>query len=621
MSVDLGEMAEKALRIVVESKEMVYDTESSGLDWRYNNPIGYVIGAPDASYTGPSKGLPVDTVYVPVRHGGGGNLPGCKPLVTPTDKIDVHPFELALAKAFEERNRLGRGRVVGHNMKFDVHMSANAGVLLGRNLACTQNMAAMLDEYARSYSLDACSERYGVEAKKGTELYRMLSANFGGPPERSAMQHFWKTAGNDPLVMEYTIGDGVSTMQLFRYENAMLDDQEMAVVRDLENDLIWTVFRMERKGIKVDKSRIDDLRRATEAQISDALSKFPLGFNTRSPVQVKKVMEEAGHVDWPTTEKGSPSFTESWLKKSDLGKEIIRIRQLSNLLNSFVNPLDTRHMFNGRVHASLNQLKSDEMGTISGRFSCSDPNLQQVPKRVKALAKPFRSLFVADEGYKFFERDYSQCEPRLFAHYSQDENLVHGYNQRPFVDAHQTVADMLSVERDPTAKRMNMGIFTGMQPRTFAGHMGWDLATATEKWEAWFKAFPGVRKFQNNAKARLMSRGYVYTLLKRRCRLEAPRFAYRGTSKIIQGGNADILKYKLREVDRICEDHGDIVQILMTVHDSFNGQVLDVPEAWALFGEIQKVLVDVQKEPFNLSVPFEIDGYEGDDWCQATFGA
>lgn len=629
--VDLAGNAEIALRMVREAKEIVYDTETSGLDWRYNAPVGYVVGA--AAQTGHGAGggaaesgsqaipTPVDVVYVPVRHGGGGNLLGGRPLTEPNGEWQVHDFERALAKAFDQRNQtVGMGRVVGHHIKFDAHFSANAGIMLGRNLEDTQNNEAMLDEYARSYSLDSCATRHGVTAKLGDELYKHIATLFGGPADRKSMANFWRLAGNDQLGYEYAVGDGVSTMELVWSQRKDIEAEEMTLVHQVESDLIWTLFRMERKGIPIDIDLIDELRAITEAQINEIIAKLGVGFNSRSPKMVRELMEQAGHTDWPTTDKGNPSFTESWLKKNPVGRDIISIRQKSNLLNSFVNPLAERHMFKGRVHATLNQLKSDDTGTISGRFSCSDPNLQQVPKRVKELAKPFRRLFIADEGKLFWERDWSQCEPRLFAHYSGDKALLEGYNSEPFVDAHQTVANLLNVERDPTAKRMNMGIFTGMQPRTFADHMGWDVQRATVAHRAWFDAFPGVRAFQDKAKARLKNRGFVYTLLKRRCRLEHPRFAYRGTSKIIQGSNADIAKYKLLEMDLACEAAGDICQVLMTVHDSFNGQCDDTPEARALLDELVRIMEDVQGEPFNLRVPFVAEGFEGPNWSVASFG-
>lgn len=616
--IDVSDNAERALRMVREAKYLSYDTESTGVDWRIHSPIGYVIGAPRESRAISAE----DVVYVPLRHGGGGNLPGCRPMTSPTEGFVLHPFEEALAKAFEDRNRTNTtGRTVGHNMKFDVHMSANAGIRLGRRLACTQNMAAMADEHAKRYSLEAVSERYQVEVKKGEAMYKHLAWMFGGLPKREQMANFWRTPGTDPVVYEYATGDGVSTWQAYVALEHQLLDEDMEFVMNLENDLIWTVFRMERTGIKVDRNRIQQLRLATEAKISELMAELPVGFNARSPTHMLNLMTEKGYTDWPLTEKGSPSFPEKWLKNNPIGKTIIAIRQNTNLIASFINPLEERHMFNGRVHASLNQLKSDDKGTISGRFSCSDPNLQQVPKRIKEIAKPFRKLFVADEGWVFWERDFSQCEPRLYAHYSQDPNLIKGYNSEPFVDAHTTVANMLNVERDPTAKRMNMGIFTGMQPKTFSAHMEWDLDRATKAFNAWMTAFPGIPSFQTKAKVRLRNRGYVHTLLGRRCRLDEPRFAYKGVSKIIQGSNADIVKLKLLEADRLCEDNGDIVRVLMTVHDSYNGQYQNTPEARALFEHMVKEMAEVQIAPYDLSVPFVLEGTEGQDWCEASFGA
>lgn len=617
LTIDLAENAEKALRMVREAKELSYDTEGTGLDWRFHKPIGYVVGAFDRN----AAAQPGDVVYVPVRHGGGGNLLGCRPMTSPTEGFEPHPFEAALAKAFDERNQnVGLGRTVGHNMKFDVHMSANAGIKLGRKLACTQLMAAMADEYAKRYSLEMCAERYGVTAKRGDETYKHLAQLFGGPAKQEIMSNFWRTSGTDPVVYDYAAGDGVTTLELYWKLHDQLMEDEMELVMNLENDLIWTVFRMERRGIKVDLDEAAALRRATEDKISSLMAELPVGFNSLSPIQMRALMEEHGHTDWPLTDKGAPSFTNKWLKTNEIGRKVIEIRQAGNLINSFINPLATQHVFNGRVHASLNQLKNDDKGTISGRFSCSDPNLQQVPKHNKALAKPFRRLFVADEGWVFWERDYSQCEPRLFAHYAQDPNLMAGYNATPFVDAHQTVANLLGVERDPTAKRMNMGIFTGMYPKTFAGHMGYSLEKATEAWNKWFNEFPAVRGFQDKAKARIKQRGYVYTLLGRRCRLESARFAYVATSKIIQGSNADIVKYKLLEADRFCEDNGDVVQVNMTVHDSYNGQYQNTPEARALFEEMVRQMTEVQCEPFNLSVPFVLEGTEGSNWSEATYG-
>jgi DNA polymerase-1 len=265
-------------------------------------------------------------------------------------------------------------------------------------------------------------------------------------------------------------------------------------------------------------------------------------------------------------------------------------------------------------------LKTDDYGTPA-RLSCSAPNLQQIPKRDKELARLFRKAFIADDGMEFNEADWSQCEPRLYAHYSQEPTLIAGYLKDPFEDAHDVVAKALHVERDPTAKRMNMGIFTGMYPKTFAEHMGWPLEKATAAWNKWHERLPRIREFQERAKQALLQRGYVRTILGRRLHLEHPRFAYRAVSKIIQGGNADIMKYKMLEIDQILESDGDKnVQLLASVHDSLNWQSAKTKQGKELSETIKHILVDVQKPPFNLRVPFVIDCHSGRNWAEATFG-
>lgn len=601
-----------AIRMVKEAKVLSYDTETSGVDWKRNFPIGYVVG--DSSS---------NVLYVPVRHGGGGNLPDpSNPQPTPkspTDDWQVHSFEKELAAAFDFRNANKIGVTVGHNLKFDCHFSANAGVMLGRDLSCTMNNEALLDEYTKSFSLDSVARAHGVTAKKGEVLYEHIASLFGCAPNRNAMAHFWELSGTDPVAVDYAVGDGVTTYELYKAQREKMTAQELLQVGEIEDQLIWTLFRMERKGIKIDTEYLQTTLSQIEQRVERALEALPPGFNPRSPRQVQAYVEQFA-TNWPTTDKGNPSFTEKWLKTFPEGQNIIAIRKWSNLGNSFARPLLEEHTFNGRVHSTLNQNKGDSHGTIAGRLSCSYPNLQQVPKHDKELAKMFRPAFVADEGMTFYEADYSQCEPRLFAHYSKEPALVEGYNQTPPRDVHSVVAELFDADRNTTAKRMNMGMFTGMFPKSFAGHMGLDIGKATELWNRWFDEFPSIKNFQDTAKAVMLQRGYVKTLLGRRGRMEQRKFAYKATSKIIQGGNADIMKYKMVEIDKMLEANGDQSHLLMSVHDSFIWQSPDTPEGKAEAESIRDTMMDVRSEPFNLRVPFAVDFDMGRNWSEASFG-
>lgn len=607
----LSEKAELAIRLVRESKELSFDTETSGLDWKVNNPIGWVFYA---------EGAP-QSIYVPTRHGGGGNLAGGKPLDRATDPIEVHPFEKELARAFDDRNRtMPDGLVIGHHTAFDAKFAWNVGVMLGRNMTCTQNREALVNEYTKSFALSALSDKYGVTAKKGEELYEHLSRLFGGPSDRKSMQHFWRTSGSDPLVVDYAEGDGVSTLEVFHEQKKAIIKDELESITKIEDELIWTLVRMERRGIKVDTNYLDRFIGVMEQRVKDAFGVLPEGFNPRSPNNVRDWMVSKGHTDWPTTAKGNPSFTEKWLKNSEAGQAVLAVRKNTNMLNSFAVPLRDEHTVNGRVHATLNQNKMDDKGTISGRLSCSHPNLQQVPKHNAELAVPLRRAFVPDEGYEIYEADWSQAEPRLFAHYSQSKQLLDGYNSTPFRDVHTLVAELLDVDRSTTGKRMNMGIFTGMQIPTFSAHMGLPQSEAGQMWHAWYREFPEVRTFQNKAKSRILNRGYVKTLLGRRGRLEERRFAYKATSKIIQGGQADMMKYKMVELDKILEAWGDEIHLQMQIHDALLWQAPATDKGRKQALEIKDVMADVQTEPFNLSVPFVSDFDFGLSWAEASFG-
>lgn len=612
----LADKAALALRLVREAKVIAFDTETSGLDWRTCTPVGWVVSGEGHS------------VYVPTRHTGGGNLSdpaGDKPS---TGLAPAPPtrFEKELAKAFADRARLGL-LTVGHHLKFDMHFAANVGVLLGGPLEDTSIDESLLDEHAGHYSLGACAVRHGVTAKKGEELYQHLANKFGGPANRDQMKNFHRLAGNDPKGVEYAEGDGVTTLELRAAQIARRDLAwpMLKTVWQLEADLIRTVWRIERRGFKIDLEKANETKSALLKQIEEGKSHLPPGFNTRSSTDLKALCEAAGRTDWPMTApskrfpKGQPSFVAKWMNTFPEGARVIEIKESENLINSFIDPLVTRHALGGRVHPTLHQVAQDDYGTIAGRFSCSDPNLQQVPKHNEKLGRLFRVLFIPDEGYVLTEADYSQCEPRLFAHYSEEPVLVEGYNSTPPRDMHRVVAEMLHVDRNTVAKRMNMGLLTGMQLKTFSEHMGTSIEEIRPHFDAWMRLLPGIPEFQQTAKNLMKRRGYVQTLLGRVCRLDNPQFAYKATSRVIQGGNADIVKYKLLQADRFLESEGDQVQLLMTIHDSYVWQEPDNPEGKRIAGEMVRMMRDVQSDPFNLLVPFKLDVGSGRNWSEATY--
>jgi DNA polymerase I-like protein with 3'-5' exonuclease and polymerase domains len=616
-----SDQAELALRLVREAPVIAYDVETSGLDWRRQYVVGYVI----------TESADVNT-YTPVRHAGGGNLPGLASLpegsmVENASLLPIHSWEQELQKAFLERRTKPGFVTIGHHIKFDQHFSCNHGVSLGRQMEDTQLNASLLNEHAGSYSLDACCRRERVTAKLGDELYQHLAGLFGGVADRKQMSNFWRLAGDDPVGVEYALGDGVSTLALRSAQLPQIMEEyepgfSLEKVWRLESDLIWTTFRMERRGIKVDLDQLQRVKQILAGMEAEARSVLPEGFNVRSTAQTQAWLEAQGFTEFERTEPssrfpdGQVSIRQKWLEDCPVGKPIVALRKVMDLASKFLKPLEERHIFNGRVHSSFEQMRGDDFGTISGRYSSHDSNLQQLSSRDKVLGKLLRSVFVADDGKEMFEADYKAAEPRTFAHFTKAKFLMDGFCATPPMDVHAIMAGKLGLDRD-TSKRAFMGVVTGQSFGGFCKHLGWPSEKAEPIYYGMHKEFPELMEFHKAARNACKIRGYVKSIIGRKFTLDDPQYAYRAVSRIVQGNDADILKWKMLEFDRACEDAGDDINLNATVHDSIVGQF--PPGGRALVTELIEQFSDVQSPPFSLRVPFECDVGFGKTWAECKF--
>lgn len=584
-----------------EAKEIVYDTETDGLDWKKNKVVGYVLT------WGPK---PEETAYYPVRHDGGGNY-------------DVEQVERYI-KSLADRDDL---LVTGHHMKFDMQMSANHGIYFKGKVNCTQVNAALLNEEQGKYSLDECARTYGVTLKKGDELYAHMANLFGGEPNRKQMQHFWRLRGDDALGVDYAIGDGTSTWEVWKYQESKLDDLlgksdvPLRVVWELECRVLRTLFRMERRGVKIDEERYHEVKRLVEYEIAEMRSHFPAGFKPLSNPQVLEVLAQNGVTSgWKETPTGKPSLNVEFLATVPIGEKIIKLRKLENLVSSFIDGQISNHIHNGRIHTTFNQTKMDEYGVITGRLSSSNPNLQQVPKRDKILAPLFRSIFVPDEGHYWSANDYKQQEFVVFAHYSNSQMLIDGYNQNPPIDMHQRCADLLNVERDPKAKRLNLGKLYWMGIPKLAKSLGVSEEEAKLLSQEWDAQLPEAAEFRQLAKRRADKALSVRSFLGRKKRYHTKeRFTYQAANAIIQMSSADITKLKMVEIDEYFAKHGDEAQLLLQVHDELDWQIpVDKRE---LDDEALRIMQDFgPDQPIHLRARLGVDHSEGPDWGKATFG-
>lgn len=625
-------------RLDEHSGDIVYDCETSGLRWQRNHICGHVLSF------GPK---PADSFYLPVRHAGGGNVGGH---VGPPD---AEGWDGKLAKWEKPLlDKLFRqGRVIGgHNLSFDAKFVFR---LIGTQAFepqfwDTQINEPLIDEFGGKFSLEACCLRRKVQPKLAAPMYAHLRAKFPEiKSDREAMGHFWRLAGDDTMATEYAEGDGTSTWQLnlaqlveirkpveFRRVNGEPVYTDLTKVHDIESRLIRVLARMTCKGIKVDVGYFEQLRASLNEQIEQAMQVFPDpdSASVQAPTDVKWYMEKHGVCDWPMTPKTKrPSFPEAWLEKSEPGREIIKIRRLVHMRNSFINPLLEEHIWNGRVHTNFNQLRNDQYGTITGRLSCDSPNLQQAHKRNETAGRMLRGGFVPDKGMIFSDVDYSQIEPRILAHYSRCKVLMDGYLAKPAVDAHLAVAMAINASKwdkmgdaerkdaRQTGKRVNQTVISGGGKGVLVDRYGVDKNEVNKIWNDYFKSMPEIRTLQKQAASRMEKRGFVVSLLGRRQRLLDRSKAYIAVNRLLQSTNADLLKDRLVAIDDYLESEGrPNVDVLLNIHDSMLFQF--DKNSRPVYNKCLEIMQDVITGYIQLDVPAEIEAGEGKTWAEATFG-
>lgn len=338
---------------------MVNDQETEGLDWRRHRTCGFVLTFSED---------PRDSHYLPIRHKGGANM----------DEGKVIP----LMRRIAARPDL---RWVGFNFSFDLRFLAIDGIDPRGPLEDGMINAYLENENRRSFSLAACCRDAGVQEKKEEDVYSYLASRFGGAADRKQMANFHLLAGDDPVGVDYACGDGTSTWRLRDHQVKAIEQEDLTEIWEIECRVIRVLHRMTWRGIRVDLERVEQVRSMVRRQLEQARSRLPRDFNERAPTQLIKVFTDAGVTDFPRTApsrtrpNGSPSFTEGWLMRSPLGRDIVTVRKLSNLENSFINPLVNDHLYRGRVHCTYNQSRGETHGTVTGRLCLARGSMVMVP--------------------------------------------------------------------------------------------------------------------------------------------------------------------------------------------------------------------------------------------------
>ena len=603
----------KQIAIDVETRDPNIKSKGPGWPTGDGEIVGYAIATDDWAH------------YVPVRHLGGGNL----------DEKIVNRW---LKKVFESP-----ADKIMHNAQYDAGWIRQSGFTINGKIIDTMVIAALLDENRFSYSLNALSYDHLSKTKSEKELNEAASA-FGVDPKAE----MWKMPAM--FVGPYATDDAKLTLDLWNYFSVEINKQGLAKIADLELSLLPCLIDMTWKGVRVDLDKAESLRNTLLKREKETLHKIKkltgLEIEVWAAQSIAKAFDKLD-IKYERTEKGAPSFTKSFLKDHphELSKLIVDVRNLNKTSGTFINTILKHCHKDGRIHSHINQIRSDQGGTVSGRISMNNPNLQQIPARDPELGPMIRSLFLPEEGEQWASIDFSQQEPRILVHYAHvfgisrkiplkgAAEFVEAYNDDPTTDFHTMVAEMAQIARK-SAKTINLGMMYGMGVNKLSEQLGIEVEEAKAIIRQYHERVPFVKGLMNGVMNHLNERdssGSVRSLLGRKCRFdlwEPDRFemnkalpfeqavqeygkttklkrayTYKALNRLIQASAADMTKKAM--VDIYQSRRIPLIQI----HDELAISVKSRPDA--------ENISRIMENAVPLEVPNKCDVEVGSSWGTA----
>jgi DNA polymerase I-like protein with 3'-5' exonuclease and polymerase domains len=496
--------------------------------------------------------------------------------------------------------------------------------------------AALVDENRFSYSLNALGFDFLQETKSEQGL-RDAAKEFGVDPKGE----LYKLPAM--YVGEYAEQDAALTLKLWQYLKIEMVKQELLSIFDLETALCPSLIDMTFRGVRFDVARAEQTLSRFQKIEKDALAQIKslsgVSIDIWAAASIAKAFDKLG-IEYPKTEKGAPSFTKSFLANHPhpMAKAIVDAREYNKANGTFITALLDYAKYDGRIHGHINQLRSDDGGTVSGRLSMANPNLQQIPARHPDIGPAIRSLFLPEQDEIWASLDFSQQEPRLAVHYAKlldlkgADKAAEAYVTNPNTDFHQTVADMAGIGRKQ-AKTIGLGLLYGMGKGKMATELDLSTEEASELISKFHELVPFMKGLVTAVQQRVdhpASNGSVRTLLGRRCRFNlweptefglhkalpreqavleyGPRlkraYTYKGLNRLIQGSAADQTKKSMLA----CIEAGKLP--LLQVHDELCLSVSSIEEA----EKFAQAMMDCVK----LEVPSKVDVECGPSWGEAA---
>jgi DNA polymerase I-like protein with 3'-5' exonuclease and polymerase domains len=548
--------------------------------------------------------------YFPFAHEGGGNL----------DKDLVLKWFKDICESNADK--------IFHNAMYDVSWIRAMGFKINGRIYDTMIAASLVNENRYRFDLNSLGWDYVGQGKNESELVN-AAKEWGLDPKAD----MWKLPAL--YVGNYAERDAEITLALWKVMQKEITTQDISSIFNLETDLFPCLVDMRFKGVRVDIESAHTLKLKLSKQEKQLLLEVKKETGEECQIwaarSIAKVFDKLG-LEYERTEKTqAPSFTKNFLSTHEhpLVNKIAKAREINKAHTTFIDTI-IKHEHKGRIHADINQLRSDQGGTVTGRFSYSNPNLQQIPARNKDLGPMIRSLFIPESGCEWGCFDYSQQEPRLVVHYAsldQDTSVFavkDSYLQND-ADFHTIVAKMADIPRSD-AKTINLGLFYGMGKAKLQAELGVSKEKAESLFQIYHQRVPFVKSLMRSVSNRAQQRGQIRTLLGRLCRfhLWEPNqfgmhkalpfeqavqehgpgikraYTYKALNKLIQGSAADMTKKCMLDLYK----EGIVAHI--QVHDELDISVESDKQA--------KKIVEIMENAVTLEIPNKVDYESGKNW-------
>lgn len=562
----------------------VVDTETTGLNiWGVN-------GKQKSMVIGISIATENNVYYFPFRHAS-GNLP-----------IEIlHNF-------FKSYLSNPDRTYVGYNYKYDMHMLKNDGIPYARNIEDVMLAVHLLNENEINFKLKSICDRYNIgtgslqesilEDKVFNECERLgIPCSRSPKAEYNTKNMMYILPPED--VEPYACEDVILTKKLLEISIPALKYWDIYDLWKEVNYYSYINNHIENRGFEIDVELMQKYTEEANIHYEEAqnylntLAGYKI--NANSSIQACALLGEES-----SSAETLETLMESGGEKSKIAEAIVHCRGWASVVSRYYTPYSQSLDANNILRTNLNLI-----GTISGRLSCNNPNLQAVARQTEVFK--VKDIFRARKGYKLISADYTQAEMRLATWYSKEEKMLEIINNGE--DLHSSTANMLNIPRN-VAKRINFGVIYGIGARALSTQLRIPESQAKEYLDKYHSTYKGFRNLMRTCERYADENGYIRMWTGRVRRYDINNPTHKAMSNLIQGGISEIMRISITKLFPIISDLGGY--IVLQVHDQI---IIEIPENNV--ETVNKILRNVMSDfPFDPKLTVDVEC--GDTWGNMT---